>query len=61
MYRGCLSSVKPVTGEAKRDCDDVSDPFAAADSPEEFLRGVWPGLVRLDRFLTGSQQAGEER
>lgn len=27
---------------------------------EDFLRDAWPGLVRLGRLLTGSQQVGED-
>jgi RNA polymerase sigma factor (sigma-70 family) len=39
----------------------AADGESVASRPdEEFLRSVWPGLVRLGRLLTGSQQRGED-
>lgn len=48
----CLTAVKP---EALSASDAVARP-----ADDEFLRSVWPGLVRLGHLLSGSRQKGED-
>jgi RNA polymerase sigma factor (sigma-70 family) len=57
----CLSSVQPLTRGSGGPGDEISDAARSDDAgAEQFFREAWPGLVRLGRLLTGSQQAGED-
>jgi RNA polymerase sigma factor (sigma-70 family) len=38
----------------------IVDSLEGEGVDENFLRAVWPGLVRLGRLLTGSQEQGED-
>jgi RNA polymerase sigma factor (sigma-70 family) len=57
----CLSTVQPLIRASGEGRDEVpDDPVGDDAGAEEFFRDAWPGLVRLGRLLTGSQQAGED-
>jgi len=38
----------------------IVESLIAEGVDEDFLRAVWPGLMRLGRLLTGSQEQGED-
>lgn len=44
----------------KSEAVDSATGDTAVSPDDDFFREVWPGLVRLGRLLTGSQQLGED-